>query len=94
LRGKIIPSLPEQVNEPSPDHAHAQGTPARLSCQLLKRVFDIVLECSANRGGTLKIIVAIEDAPVIVRILSHLYRPTQPRPATLPAQRFDLLQTV
>ena len=40
--------------------------------RLLKRVFDIDIEHCPNCGGTLKIIAAIEDPPVIVRILTHL----------------------
>jgi hypothetical protein len=36
----------------------------------------------------LKIIAAIEDPPVIVKILSYLGLPTR-----APAQRFDLFQT-
>ena len=48
----------------------------------LKRVFDIDIEHYPNCGGSLKIIAAIEDPPVIVKILSHLGLPT-PRPATL-----------
>jgi hypothetical protein len=44
--------------------------------RLLKRVFDIDVEHCPNRGGALKIIAAIEDPPVIVKILSHLGLPT------------------
>ena len=44
-----------------------------------KRVFDIDVEHCPNCGGALKIIAAIEDPPVIVKILSHLgYRPAPP----------------
>jgi len=44
--------------------------------RLLKRVFDIDIEHCPNCGGALKIIAAIEDPPVIVKILSHLGLPT------------------
>jgi hypothetical protein len=44
--------------------------------RLLKRVFDIDIEHCPNCGGALKIIAAIEDPPVIVRILTHLGLPT------------------
>ena len=58
--------------------------------RLLKRVFDIDVEHCPNCGGALKIIAcpesrrraAIEDPPVIVKILSHLGLPTR---AALPS---------
>jgi Putative transposase len=75
LRREIVPSPPEQATAPACDHA--QGAPARLSwARLLKRVFDIDIEHCPNCGGSLKIIAAIEDPPVIVRILTHLGLPT------------------
>ena len=91
LRSEIIPSPVEQATESACDHAHAQGTPARMSwARLLKRVFDI--DHCPNCGGILKIIAAIEDPPVIVKILSHLGLPTRAPPRD-PARRFDLFQT-
>jgi len=39
--------------------------------------FDIDIENCPNCGGTLKIIAAIEDPPVIDKILSHLGLPTR-----------------
>ena len=47
----------------------------------LKRVFDIDNEHCPNCGGSLKIIAAIEDPPVIVRIHSHLGLPSRAPPA-------------
>jgi len=44
-------------------------------------------------GGALKIIAAIEDPPVIVKILSHLGLPTRAPPRS-PARRVDLFQTI
>ena len=93
LRREIIPSPVEQATEPACDHAQAQGAPARMSwARLLKRVFDIDIDHCPNCGGVLKIIAAIEDPPVIVKILSHLGLPTR-APPRAPAQRFDLFQT-
>ena len=101
LRREIIPSPVEQATEPACDHAHAQGAPARMSwARLLKRVFDIDIDHCPNCGGNLKIIAvltsrraAIEDPPVIVRILTHLGLPTR-APPRAPAQRVDLFQTI
>jgi hypothetical protein len=42
-----------------------------------------------NCGGALKIIAAIEDPPVIARILTHLGLPTR-----APARRVDLFQRI
>ena len=94
LRSKIIPRPPEPAIETSTEDAHAQGETPRMSwARLLKRVFDIDIDHCPNCGGALKIIAAIEDPPVIVKILTHLGLPTRapPRP---PAQRFDLFQTI
>jgi len=59
---------------------------------VLKRVFDIDIEHCPNCGA-LKILAAIEDPPVIVKILAHLGLPTRAPPRS-PAQRFDLFQTI
>ena len=90
----------QQATAPACDHA--QGAPARLSwARLLKRVVDIDIEHCSNCGGSLKIIAcpeprrraAIEDPPVIVKILSHLGLPTR-APPRAPARRVDLFQTI
>ena len=39
---------------------------------LLKRVFDIDIERCSHCGGRLKIIAAIVDPQVIIKILAHL----------------------
>jgi hypothetical protein len=92
LRREIVPSPPEQATAPACDHA--QGAPARMSwARLLKRVFDIDVEHCPNCGGALKIIAAIEDPPVIVKILSHLGLPTRAPPCS-PARRVDLFQAI
>jgi hypothetical protein len=61
--------------------------------RLLKRVFDIDIEYCPNCGGALKIIAALEDPPVIVKILSHLGLATR-APPRAPARRVDLFQTI
>jgi hypothetical protein len=92
LRSEIIPSPPEQATEHST--IDARGTPARLSwARLLKQVFDIDIERCLNCGGSLKIIAAIEDPPVIIKILSHLGLATRAPPRS-PARRVDLFQTI
>ena len=58
---------------------------------LLKRVFNIDIEHCPNCGGRLKIIAAIEDPAVIVRILTHLGLPARALPCS-PAPRVDLFQ--
>ena len=64
--------------------------PARLSwARLLKRVFEIDLEHCPNCGGKLKIILAIVEAPVIERILTHLGLQAR-APARAPARGYML----
>ena len=59
--------------------------------RLLKRVFDIDLEHCPQCGGDLKIIAAIEEPAVIVRILTHLRLPARAPPRS-PARPLDLFQ--
>jgi hypothetical protein len=58
--------------------------------RLLKRVFDIDLEHCPNCCGALKIIAAIEDPPVIIKIVSHLGLPTR-APPRFPARPLDFI---
>src|SRR5262249_59564235 len=88
------PSPAERATETSSEDAHAQGKTPRMSCaRLLKRVFDVDVEHCPNCGGALKIIAAIDDPPVIVKILSHLGLSTR-GPPRAPARRVDLFQTI
>ncbi len=59
--------------------------------RLLKRVFGIDLEHCPQCGGELKIIAAIEEPAVIVRILTHLGLPARAPPRS-PARPLDLFQ--
>ena len=87
----LVPAPAENASGQSADHAHAQPSPARMSwARLLKRVFDIDLEHCPNCGGALMIIAAIEDPPVIARLLAHLGLPTR-APPRLPARRLEWL---
>ena len=56
---------------------------------MLKRVFDIDLEHCPQCGGDLKIIVAIEEPAVIVRILTRPGLPAR-APPRAPVRRPDL----
>ena len=94
LRAAIVPSSTENARESADEHAH--GAPARMGwARLLKRVFDIDLEHCPQCGGEFKIIAAIEEPAVIVRILrilTHLGVPARapPRsPARLALARSD-----
>ena len=68
------------------------ASPASVGwARLLKRVFDIDLEHCPQCGGDLKIIAAIEEPAVIVRILTHLGLPARAPPRS-PARPLDLFQ--
>ena len=70
----------------------AHETPARMGwARLLKRVFDIDLEHCPQCGGDLKIIAAIEEPAVIVKILTHLGLPAR-APLRIPARPLDLFR--
>ena len=89
LRAAIVPSPPDSTTEHTAEHAH--HSPARMRwARLLKRVFEIDIEHGPNCGGSLKIIAAIEEPPVIVRILAHLGLPTRAPPRS-PARRVEWL---
>ncbi len=60
--------------------------------RLLKRVFDIDLEPCPQCVGDLKIIAAIKEPAVIVRILTHQGLPSRAPPPRSPARPLDLFQ--
>ncbi|MDQ3566384.1 MAG: transposase [Pseudomonadota bacterium] len=84
-RSAIVASAPVSATnaaEVHPNTAH-HSAPARINwARLLKRVFDIDIERCLRCGGTLKIIAAIEDPPVIAKIFSS--RLVRPGPAPIP----------
>ncbi len=89
LRAAIVPGASGKPGEHPEEHARA---PARMSwARLLKRVFDIDVEHCAQCGGDLKIIAAIEEPAVIVRILTHLGLPAR-APPRAPARPLALFR--
>ncbi len=87
LRATVIPQPAHRDSAPAHEHTHGQA--ARMSwARLLKRVFDIDVERCAC-GGQLKIIAAIEEPVVIVRILAHLGLPAR-APPRAPARELSL----
>ncbi len=90
LRAAIVPGTPQKPGDDAARHAHE--APARIGwARLLKRVFDIDLEHYPQCGGDLKIIAAIEEPAVIVRILTHLGLPARAPPRS-PARPLSLFQ--
>ena len=70
----------------------AHEAPARMGwARLLKRVFDRNLEHRPECGGEFRIIAAIEEPAVIVRILTHLGLPAR-APTRSPARPLPLFQ--
>jgi hypothetical protein len=90
LRAAIVPGPPQATSEPAGEHAH--GAPARMGwARLLKRVFDIDLEHCPQCGGEFRIIAAIEEPAVIVKILTHLGLPARAPPRS-PARPLALFR--
>ena len=89
LRAAVVPDVVQPASESAHEHGHTHGQAARMSwARLLKRVFDLDIERCAC-GAQLKIIAAIEDPVVIVRILTHLGLPAR-APPRAPARELSL----
>ena len=89
LRAAVVAGTVEKLSERACEHTQRS---ARMSwARLLKRVFDVDIE-RCECGGQLKIIAAIEEPAVIVRILTHLGLPAR-APPRCPARALALVQT-
>ena len=94
LRSQIIPQPPEDSTDGDVKDTEAMAcTGVRKQyipwARLLKRVFGIDIEICPHCQGELKIVAAIEDPAVIVRILKHLGLPTR-APPRKPARYRDI----
>ncbi len=90
-RSQIVPEPPAQAEAGTEPVEEGRGSSGRYIswARLLKRVFDIDVTTCPNCGGQLKMIAAIEDPPVIQKILTHLGLSPHPPPRS-PA-RYDVL---
>ena len=93
LRAAIVPGTAHKPGEHAEEHTHTHThTSARIGwARLLKRVFDIDLEHCPQCGGEFRIIAAIEEPAVIVRILTHLGLPARAPPRS-PARPLSFFQ--
>jgi len=85
LRSQIILRPPEDSTDEDVKDTEAMAcTGIRKQympwARLLKRVFDIDIEQCPHCDGQLKIIAAVEDPAIIVKILKHLGLPTRAPP--------------
>ena len=93
-RAAIGPRPAPPARNPCAEHAHhAHRSSARMSWVRLReaRLRYRPRTRPDTRGGALKIIAAIEDPPVIAKILTHLNLPARAPPRS-PARRLDLFQ--
>lgn len=90
LRAAVVPGPAQNTSVPSDQHAH--GAPARMGwARLLERVFDLDLEHCPQCGAESRIIAAIEEPAVIVKILTYLGLPAR-APPRAPARPLGLFQ--
>ena len=92
LRPGIIPNVPVNVNTPSADHAEVSPPAAPALIDGLGCSNECIdMEHCSRCGGTLKLIAAIEDPPVIAKIFTHLGLSARAPPRS-PARPFDRFQ--
>ena len=81
-RRDIVPkpkSHPEPIEEPSEcDDDHHSARQRMNWARLLRRIYKIDVEKCPHCQGKVRIIAAIEEPPVIRKILEHLGLPTSP----------------
>ena len=86
LRAAIVPGPADHATE------HAHCSPGHMSwARLLQSAFDLDTGHRPNCGGPLKIIAAMVDPQVIVKILTHLGLPARAPPRS-PARPLPLFQ--
>jgi hypothetical protein len=82
-RAMVVPKPKAEAPEVTSADRPAKS---RISwARLLKRVFGIDIETCSECSGKMRIIAAIEDPPIIKKILMHLGLPTKP-PTPWPAR--------
>lgn len=79
-RKEVVPTPPKMASPEIDDLKEAPGSRAkRISwARLLKRVFDIDVSFCFSCRGEVRVIAAILDRAIIIKILSHLKLPTEP----------------
>jgi hypothetical protein len=95
-RQMVVPKPKAQTLDSTPTDDDSDSKSKIKWARLLKRVFDIDMETCQKCGGKMRIIAAIEEPPIIRKILTHLGLPVLPpqiSPARGPPPIDDLYQT-
>lgn len=82
FRARIVPAPTSKLAEPISQIAADDGKAKKRMpwARLLARVFNIDVEICPSCGGKMRIIAAIEEPPIIRKILDHLGLSTKPPP--------------
>ena len=78
FRSQIVPKPQTKENSPDTSDAEPPSKGKIAWAKLLKRVFDIDMEVCQVCGAKMKVIAAIEEPPIIRKILGHLGIPSSP----------------